>query len=674
MTTVDVIHGEPIEDPYRGLENLEDPATVAWCAEQDALFAAARDGWPDRARWEIELDGLFRVGSVSAPRWRGDRAFSTRRDPGQDHAVLLVTEPSGEERVLVDPGGLDPSGKTTLDAWAPSKEGDLLAYALSEDGTEWATIRVLDVTSGEVVDGPITRTRHPSIAWLPGGRAFYYSRFLSIDSTDEERGLRQRIYRHELGGDPESDELVFGEGLPRATHLEVSTSDDGRWLAITASRGTDARNDVWLAVPGDGMFTPVSLGEDALTYPFFDARGELYLLTNLDAPRWRLCRWVDGERREVVPEDPEAVLGDATVLVDSSLPDAGLLVLVRARHAVSEVAVHDPASGRELRRLALPGLGTVGELTRRTSGSEVWLSYTDFTTPGYVLRADAATGRIETYARPPGAPATEVSTRQVVYRSYDGTPVRMFVICPPGASPAPRPTILYGYGGFNIAITPSFSATIQAWVARGGAYAIASLRGGSEEGEQWHRAGMREHKQNVFDDFAAASDWLVEHGVTTREQLGIFGGSNGGLLVGAAVTQHPEKWAAAVCSAPLLDMLRYERFGLGEYWNGEYGTVADPVEFGWLRAYSPYHNVRAGTAYPAVLFTVFEGDTRVDTMHARKMCALLQSATAGPGPILLRREVGVGHSSRSVSRDVTLAADELSFLAFYLSASASALA
>lgn len=666
--TVDEIHGEPIDDPFRRLENAEDPATEAWSVEQDARFAAARDGWADRAGWAADLEKLFRVGSVGAPWWRGGRAFSTRRDPGQDHAVLLVTEPSGEERVLVDPGAIDPTGRTTLDAWSPSIEGDLLAYALSESGTEWATVRVLDVTTGDIVDGPIGRTRHPSIAWLPGGRSFYYPRYLTTDESDEGRWLRQRLYRHDLGHDPEADELVFGDGLPRATNLSVSTSDDGRWLTVSAFRGTDARNDVWLGVPGDGMLTPVSLGEDAITRPYFDVHGELWLLTNLDAPRWRLCRWADGVRREVLPEDPEAVLADAEVLADD-----GLLVAVRSRHAVSEVAVHDLVSGRELRRLDLPGPGTVTALTCRDTGTDVWVGWTDFTTPAYVLHADAATGTSEVYARPPGAPDTAVTTHQVVYESYDGTPVHMFLIAPAGADLAtPRPTILYGYGGFNIPITPGYSASIQAWVARGGVYAVANLRGGSEEGEEWHRAGMRQHKQNVFDDFAAASDWLVGHGVTTRELLGIRGGSNGGLLVGAAVTQHPSKWSAAVCSAPLLDMLRYERFGLGEYWNGEYGTVADPEEFRWLRAYSPYHNVRPGTAYPAVLFTVFEGDTRVDTMHARKMCALLQRDSAGTAPILIRREVGVGHSARAVSRDVELAADELSFLGNYLSAAASA--
>ncbi len=280
-----------------------------------------------------------------------------------------------------------------------------------------------------------------------------------------------------------------------------------------------------------------------------------------------------------------------------------------------------------------------------------------------MLRADAATGATTVHARPVGAPDDTVTTRQVTYRSYDGTTVHMFVMTPADAPDTPRPTILYGYGGFNIAVTPAYSPLIQAWVARGGAYAVANLRGGSEEGEAWHRAGMRGDKQNVFDDFAAASDWLVDQGVTTRDRLGIYGRSNGGLLVGAALTRHPEKYAAVVCGAPLLDMLRYERFGLGEMWNGEYGSVADPEEFGWLRAYSPYHHVVDGTDYPAVLFVVFEGDTRVDTLHARKMCARLQAATAGDRPILLRRELGVGHAAKAVSREVGLATDQLAFFA-----------
>ena len=287
-----------------------------------------------------------------------------------------------------------------------------------------------------------------------------------------------------------------------------------------------------------------------------------------------------------------------------------------------------------------------------------------------MLRYDAAAGTARTWARSPGhVEVPRVSARQVAYPSKDGTVVRMLVISggEEGHRRVPRPTILYGYGGFGISMQPGYAASILAWVERGGAYAIASLRGGGEEGEQWHRAGERACKQNVFDDFHAAAEKLIADGWTTREQLGISGGSNGGLLVGAAITQRPDLYAAAVCSAPLLDMVRYERFGLGETWNDEYGTAADPEQLGWLLSYSPYHHVRDGVSYPPVLFTVFDGDTRVDPLHARKMCAALQHATSAPWPdrpILLRRESDVGHAARSVSRASSLAADSLAFLGF----------
>jgi prolyl oligopeptidase len=655
--TWDEIHGHRIEDPFRELEDSAGERTRAWNAEQDALFAEAAVDWPERDALRGKLGELFNVGYVGAPRWYGRRAFSLRRDPGQEHAVLVVTEPWGERRTLIDPAVLDPGGTTTLDVWQPSPDGDLLAYAVSRDGTEWAEITVLDVTTGAIVDGPVDRTRHPSIAWLPGGRGYCYNRFLTIEETAEDR-LHQRVYRHELGTDPAGDVEVFGAGLPRATYFGVRAAKDGRRLVVTASRGTDARNDVWLAdlTAAELTFEPLVVGEDALTYPAFDELGRLWALTNRGAARWRVCRLEDDGWREIVAADPEAVTENFTFL-----DEAGLLVLARRRHAVSEISVHDLGTGALLRSLDLPGLGSVTELSGRPSGSTVWLSYTDYTTPSVVLTADAATGALDRPVRD-----TALTTRQVVYESYDGTPVRMFVVEPAGGS-GPRPTVLYGYGGFNIALTPAYSPLIQAWVAYGGVWAVANLRGGSEEGEAWHRAGMREHKTNVFDDFAAASDWLVEHGVTSRDRLGIYGRSNGGLLVGAAMTRHPEKYAAVLCSAALLDMIRYERFGLGELWNGEYGRAGDPDEFEWLLSYSPYHRVTPGTDYPATLFVVFEGDTRVDPLHARKMCALVRQSTGGNRPILLRRETGVGHGGRGVSRAVELAADELAFLAASLS-------
>ncbi|HEY6481695.1 MAG TPA: prolyl oligopeptidase family serine peptidase, partial [Streptosporangiaceae bacterium] len=332
----------------------------------------------------------------------------------------------------------------------------------------------------------------------------------------------------------------------------------------------------------------------------------------------------------------------------------------------------DLATGEQSGVLTLPGLGTVGELSGRPEGGpEAWLSYTDYATPPVILHYDARSGASATWARSPGAAAAGPDTRaeQVTFESRDGTAVRMVIISGPAAGQRePRPAILYGYGGFNVSLTPAYSATALAWAEAGGVYAIAGLRGGSEEGEDWHRAGMREHKQNVFDDFAAAAGALIDGGWTTPGQLAVSGGSNGGLLVGAAVTQHPERYAAALCSAPLLDMVRYEQFGLGETWNDEYGTAADPVELTWLLGYSPYHHVRPGTRYPAVLFTVFDGDTRVDPLHARKMCAALQYATTAPlaeRPVLLRRERDVGHGARAVSRTVTLSAEQLTFVAVH---------
>jgi len=316
----------------------------------------------------------------------------------------------------------------------------------------------------------------------------------------------------------------------------------------------------------------------------------------------------------------------------------------------------------------LPGLGSVGGIAERPEGGhEAWFSYTDHSTPSSVYRYDARTGEVGVWARPPGVvEVPDIRTEQIAYTSADGMTVRMFVMASAQAAPGqrdPRPTILYGYGGFGVSLTPAYSAGVLAWVEAGGVYAIANLRGGSEEGEAWHRAGMREHKQDVFDDFHAAAERLIADGWTTPDSLAISGGSNGGLLVGAALTQRPELFAAVVCSAPLLDMVRYEGFGLGVTWHDEYGSARDPVELGWLLAYSPYHRVQEGVDYPATLFTVFDGDSRVDPLHARKLCAALQHATSGDRPILLRREKDVGHGARALSRTIELSVDTLAFCA-----------
>ena len=719
LNLVEDLFGHQVADPYRWLEDTDSPQTTEWLAAEESLWAGYRDGLPDREAFAARVRALLRVGSVGLPAWRGTTQFYTRRDPDQEHAVLYVAGAAsgvdaaglgaeaagsgvdagpggdaagsgaeagsgadGAERALIDLVAIDPSGRTTLDAWQPDKEGRLLAYQLSHGGDEESLLRVLDVATGELVDGPIDRCRYSGVAWLPGGKAFYYVRRLPPDAVPEgEAQYHRRVYLHQVGTSPESDVEVFGAGRDKTTYYGASVSMDGRWLIISASIGTAPREDIWIADltasdPASPLLVPLMVGLDAQASPRIGRDGRLYVLTDLAAPRGRLCvadPAVPGPEgwRDLIPEDATSVLRSYAILDDLPRP---VLIVSRMRHAVSEVAVHDLASGERLSGLELPGIGSAGGIAERPEGGhEAWFGYTDYTTPPIVLRYDAAAGELSTWASSPGAVATpRVTASQVSYQSADGTEVRMVVIEPRAeegaagqetARPAERSCILYGYGGFDISMTPGYSANILAWVEAGGVYAVAALRGGSEEGEEWHRAGMLDRKQNVFDDFHAAAEHLIATGVTSPARLAVWGGSNGGLLVGAAVTQRPELFSAAVCSAPLLDMVRYERFKIGETWNTEYGTAASPTELEWLLGYSPYHHVVDGTAYPAVLFTVFSNDTRVDPLHGYKMCAALQHATSSGRPVLLRAEGQVGHGQRAVSLSASLAGDCLAFVA-----------
>jgi prolyl oligopeptidase len=692
---VETIHGRQVADAYRWLEDPASDQTKAWLAAQEELYGRYLATVPGQERLTERLGELLAAGEVSPPAWRGERQFFTRRAPGQEHAVLYTVSPAGAERALIDPSMLDPTGFTTLDAWQPDTEGRLLAYQLSAGGREESVLRVMDIGTGEDVDGPIDRCRYSDVAWLPGGGAFYYTRRLAPDAVPAgEEQYHFRVYLHQVGSPASEDVLIFGDGLEKTNYYGVAVSHDGRWLTLTASAGTAPRNDAWIAdlsarPPQAPGLQVVQEGVDASTWPRPGRDGRLYILTDRDAPRGRIAVAEPGDPafpeyaswQELVPEDRDAVLNGMAILDGPGL-EQPVLLLARARHAISEITVHDLAFGDQLSRLELPGLGTVGGLTERPEGGhEAWFAYTDYTTPDVVLRYDAAAGATREWQRAPGAVAVPAITAdQIACTSADGTTIRVVVISGSTNNPSrqgtesfdhpvpvrTRPAILYGYGGFNISLTPAYSASILAWVEAGGVYAVAGLRGGGEEGEQWHRAGMRERKQNVFDDFYAAAQGLIDAGWTTADQLTVSGTSNGGLLVGAVITQRPQLCAAAVCSGALLDMVRYESFGLGATWNDEFGTVADPAEFGWLISYSPYHHVRPGVRYPAVLFTISDGDTRVDTMHARKMCAALQYATASPQaewPVLLRNEAQVGHGARSLSRAIALSAETLAFAA-----------
>ncbi|MEV4411831.1 prolyl oligopeptidase family serine peptidase [Catellatospora sp. NPDC049609] len=671
----DHMQGLRVDDPYRWLEDGEDPQAKVWSSEQDALLAAHRRTWPLREPFRAQVAALLAIGDVSTPVCRGDRKFFYRREAGHEHRAFLSIDSGDTERMLIDPMLIDPTGRTLIDFAEPCIEGRLVAYGLSVNGTEDSELYVLDVATGKVVDGPIHRSRYTDIAWLPGGEAFYYVRHLPFDAVPGGEGhLHRRVYLHRVGADPATDVLIAGADATPGRNFHLAVSADGRWLTLIDRQGTDPRDNVRVAdLTGgsieDPAFTTVQREDADARTTVHHRGGRAYIRTDRDAPRGRLCVATPGRLEyadwcDLIPEDPEAVLTDYAVLDAVDLPRP-LLLVSRTRHAISELAVHDLATGECVSTVALPGSGSIGGLrTTLADSGEAWFSYSDFANPWAVYRFDAADGSVTPSARPPGDRApVPLEVSQVTYLSGDGTEVRMFVVAARHAPAGPRPTILYGYGGFNTPVRPSWWATTAAWVAAGGVFAMASLRGGGDEGEMWHRAGMLDRKQNVFDDFRAAAQWLIGHDVTTPEQLCVMGGSNGGLLVGAALTQFPELFAGGVCGAPLLDMLRYERFGLGMTWTGEYGTVADPEQFGWLRAYSPYHNVHEGIDYPAVLFTVFDGDTRVDPLHARKMAAALQHAASGTRPILVRREKDVGHGQRAVTRTVELTADELAFAA-----------
>ncbi|MGH3766655.1 MAG: prolyl oligopeptidase family serine peptidase [Pseudonocardiaceae bacterium] len=673
ISDVEDIAGQQVSDPYRWLEDDHSDESREWSAAQDALFRSARDTWTYRSYFRERLSLLSSRGWVSAPLWRGRRQFLTRLAAGADHPVLVVVDPDGTENVLLDPALLDPSGKTTLAGWRPSWEGDLLAYQLCEQSSEKSLLWVMDVAQAQVVDGPVARTRFSPIAWLPGGAGFYY-----VSQPDPRLGSHhgQRVWWHRIGADSAGDRCVFGEDYADGSQFAVSVSADGRWLSVSVAPGAAARNDLWLADlshsdPQRPDLRIVQWGAQTNAQASFEfgGQGRIYVRTDRDAPNGRICLFdprdpSSGTWPELIPQEPDAVLDDCVIL-DGAQLDTPVLVVARTRHAVSELSLHDPASGARLGEVPLPGAGSVQGIRRRPGGGhEIWFTYTDHTSPPTVYRYDARDGRLTRWTDPP----TQVSpsgihTRQVVYPAQDRTAVRMFVIAPEAEPSRPRPTIVFAYGGFGLSLRPAYSPIAQAWVQAGGVYAVANVRGGGEQGARWHHAGQGRHKQNTFDDVHAAAQWLIHHGWTSPDRLVFSGGSHGGLVAGAMLTQHPDSCAAVVCSGPVLDMVRYEQFGLGRLWADEFGTAADPEQIEWLLSYSPYHRVREGTTYPATLFTCPDVDPRVDAMHVRKMAAALQHATTSPHPVLIRRQADVGHSTGSASSTIELGADILSFAA-----------
>ena len=663
---VDDLHGTRVSDPYRWLEADTSKRVGDWTDEQNARTRAVLGVLPERAGLARRLRELLSVGLLSTPRPIGGRIFYTRRVGEQKQAVLYVRDSiEAPDRALVDPNSLDEAGLTTLDWYYPSADGRYVAYGLSRGGDEMSTLSVIETATGAALPDRIPHTQRSTVAWVDGG--FYYTVHPEPGSVAPgDENYYRRVRFHRLGDDPAKDALIFGEGRPKEDILGVSTSPDGRWVLLIALKGW-ARSDLYLLdrQHPDRRLVTVMEGRDAIAEGFvLDDR--IWLRTNVDAPNYRIvaapCDAPDDRRWEtIIAEGPDVIAG-----FDRTRDRIAVLRLVRA---TSRVFTYDLRGGDE-REIGLPSLGAVEVVEGERHGDRVGYTFQSFTQPPVAFIADARTGDAREIARlalPRGLDGATIAVEQTTYSSRDGTPVTMFLVHRTDVSPnGAVPTLLTGYGGFNISRTPAYFPGAAAWVEAGGLFALPNLRGGGEYGESWHRAGMLGKKQNVFDDFHAAAETLIARGWTSARNLAVSGGSNGGLLVGAALTQRPDLFAAVYCAVPLLDMLRYQNFRIARFWIAEYGSAEDPEQARWLRKYSPYHNVRAGVRYPPVLFTTAEGDSRVDPMHARKMAALLQGQSEDPeSVVLLRVDRDAGHGiGKPLDKQVDDLADQYAFLAW----------
>lgn len=667
----DMVHGHKIADPYRWMEDAGSAETQEYVRAEMAYSRSILDPLPGREQIHQRLLQMASIGGIDTPQIGGKYYFYTRREGTQNQPVLLVREGmNGKDRPLVDANQMAADGTVALDWWFPSEDGKYVAYGTSASGSEDSTLRVVETATGKLLPDVIERTRYSSIAWKKDNSGFYYSRYpRKGDVPQGEEVYHRKIFYHTMGSDPTKDPVIFGEGRdPQDMPSAQLADDDDRWLLISVFEGW-AKSELYLHDLQSGK-PPVEVTRGkTFLYSGEILHGKLFIITNEDAPRYRVFAvdCADPRRenwKEVVPES-DAVLQNASIY-------DGKLFAQYEKNANSQLKVFD-LNGKLLGDIALPTLGTVTGVGGRWNRKEAFFGFWSFTVPPSVYQVDLSTNRATLWDKvsAPIEPA-DYEVHQVWYTSKDGTKVPMFVFHKKGLKlDGGNPTLLTGYGGFNQSITPSFVGGRFLWLDHGGVFAVANLRGGSEFGEDWHRAGMLEKKQNVFDDFIAAAEFLISEKYTDKERLAIQGGSNGGLLVAAAFTQRPELFRAVVCQVPLLDMLRYQNFQIAKLWIPEYGSAEDPKQFDWIYAYSPYHHVKAGTEYPAILFMSADTDTRVDPMHAKKMAALMQTEAANgksrERPILLRIEPKAGHGAgKPIAKQIEEGTDIYSFLFWQL--------
>ena len=664
---VDEQFGVKVADPYRWLENdvRKDPEVRAWVDAENAVTNAYLATLPGRDVFKARMTQLFDYERFGVPVKKGGRYFYSRNSGLQNQAVLYVRDSvDGPGRVLIDPNGWSADGATALGEWRPSEDGSKMLYTIQDGGTDWRTIKVLDVVTGQILADTIEWVKFSGVGWAKDGSGFYYSAFPAPAEGAKFQALNenQKVYLHRLGTAQSADLLIYATpDKPQQGHSPQLT-DDGKWLVITTTEGTDNRYEVTvldLTKPGAKPRTIIPGLENEWSLAG-NTGSTFYWRTNKGAPRQRIVAMdvalAAPVVQEIVPED-KAVLDGAGVI-------GGVMVAVYLADVKTEVRRYT-LEGKSIGPVVLPGIGTAGGFGGEPDDPETFYAFTSYATPTSIYRYDVKSGNATPWATPKVDfnPADYV-VEQKFYASKDGTRVPMFVVHRKNLPAGPAPTLLYAYGGFNIASLPGFSATRLAWMEQGGVLAVANIRGGGEYGKAWHDGGRLANKQNVFDDFIAAGEYLIAQSVTSKAQLAIQGGSNGGLLVGAVVNQRPDLFAAALPAVGVMDMLRFDRFTAGRYWVDDYGYPNKEADFRVLYAYSPYHNIRSGHDYPAILATTADTDDRVVPGHTFKYTAAIQAAALGEKPHLVRIETRAGHGSgKPTDKIIEEAADLWAFAA-----------
>ncbi|GJQ19903.1 MAG: prolyl endopeptidase [Bacteroidia bacterium] len=665
IDAVDDFHGTRVADPYRWMEQENDPRLKMWIEQQNVLTSAYLKDVPARERFKQRLLELLNYPRYSVPVRNGTMYFYTRNDGLQNQSVLYVQEGlAGTPRVLINPNDLSEDGTVALVNRRASKDGSLLAYGLSTGGSDWQEIRICRVADGKGFDDFIRWTKFAQVAWTPDNRGFFYSRFPDPSTVaPEEQSYHMKVYWHQVGTSQSADKLVYERPDAKELGFNPLVTDDGKYLILFVWKGTDVNNRIYYRELGEeGPFIRLLDDADA-AYEFIGNTGSaFYFHTTLNAPRGRIIA-IDVRKperanwKELVAEREEPV-SFATLVNEQFV----IAYLKDAHHILLTFSLDGTPAGE----VPLPGLGTIAGLSGEREDTTMFFGFTSFLYPTTIFRYDFKSKTVTPFWEPglkfdPSA----YETKQVFYQSKDGTRIPMFLTHKRGlVLDGNNPTLLYGYGGFSAGMLPSFNVARLAWIEQGGVFALANLRGGNEYGEEWHQAGMLDKKQNVFDDFIAAAEWLIRNKYTRTPKLAIQGGSNGGLLVAACMLQRPDLFGAVVCQVPVADMLRYHRFTVGRYWVGEYGNAEEnPDHFKFMIKYSPLHNVKKGVAYPPTMITTADRDDRVVPAHSLKFAATLQANDAGLNPILLRVETKAGHGGgKPISKQVEETSDILAFL------------